>query len=235
VVLGVSIAVFASTRVSASHDSALRDYAGRAEAGNLGVQKTFAFLLLEGGVMGADPGAAVRWLSRVAARGDTDAQVALADVYREGRGVEPDRRLAMQWYRMAVPESPYAAWRLGQLLETGEGGEPDSEESLRLYLHAAEAGLAGAQNSLGNLFVAGIDVPQDYAEAREWYQKAAQGGDPEALLNLAGMYYLGLGVEQNYDQAVELARAAALHHARDAAAFLVEMERGRDKRKRLSQ
>lgn len=218
--LGLCGAALGSTGAPAFRESSVRAYRNAAESGDGAAQKALAFLLLDGGAVPRDPAAAIRWLSMVAARGDTDAKVALADIYREGRGVDPDRRLAMRWYREAMPGSPYAAWRLAELLE-----QVDSAESARLYEHAAEAGFAAAQNGLGNLFVAGIGVERNYAKAREWYRKAASNGFADALLNLAGMYYLGLGVEQNYPEALELVKAAAQRHARDAEAFRAQMER----------
>jgi TPR repeat protein len=224
-VLGVSTAALAHPRIPSIRDSAADRYVQQAEAGDTRAQKTLGFLLLENETGVPDPWSGVRWLSRVASQPDTEAQVALADFFREGRNVRPNPQQAVHWYGEAASRSPYAAWRLGQLYELGDGVPSDSAMAFQLYARAAAAGFAEAHNSLGNLYLAGIGGPEDYHMARRWYAKAAAGGSPDALLNMAGLYYFGLGVKRDYRRAYSLAKSAADRHARDAAAFLSEIER----------
>lgn len=54
-----------------------------------------------------------------------------------------------------------------------------NEDALFWYRKAAERGYAGAQNSLGVMFMQGLGVKADCAEAVRWYAlAAAQGYDP---------------------------------------------------------
>lgn len=182
-------------------------------------------LLLEGGSVAVDTASGVRWLNSAASAGDMDAQLALADLYREGRHVGGDSQRAAQMYRALAERNSYAAWRLGQMLESGDGVPYNIGEALRLYRRAAESGFGGAQNSLGNLYLIGAGVVQDYASARAWYEKAAASGYADALLNLAGIYYQGLGVERDYTRALRLVWEAKSSRARDASAFLHEIQR----------
>jgi TPR repeat protein len=193
--LAASIVGFAAEREPAGRDSATDACVRAAEAGSRSAQKSLGSLLLEGG--------AVRPIR----------------LLRRAGSIEPPHRAA-QWYFEAAPHAPVAAWRLGQMFESGEGVPYDSAEALRLYTQAAEAGFAPAQNSLGNLYMAGIGVAQDYSTAIGWYVIAAENGDGDALLNLAGMYFHGLGVEQDYAESLALASAAAALHVRDAEAFM---------------
>lgn len=217
----------ASVRMLDAYPSLFETYAGAARSGNHSAQKTIGFVLAEGGIQASNPRAAVPWLLRAANSGDAEAQAALGDMYREGRGVDGDFEQAGRWYRQASATNMYAAWRLGQMYEMGQGVTYDCAEALLLYTRAARAGLPGAQNSLGNLYFAGIGVQQDYRKALEWYSRAADQGFGDALLNLAGMFMQGLGVERSYERAHRLAGFARDKHSRDAQSFLDEIERER--------
>jgi uncharacterized protein len=227
-VLAFAVATCGYASVSLPADpSSVSGYIEAARRGNLGATKALAFLLLEGGAGGPDPGAALPWLRICARGGDADAQAALGDLYREGRSVEADPEEAARWYARAVDRLPYAAWRLGQFYEHGDTGHYDPAEAFRLYLASAESGSAPAQNSLGNLYLAGIGVPQDFAKALDWYTRAANLGSTDALLNLAGMFLHGLGVARDFDHALALVQEARRKHARDADSFIEEIERQR--------
>jgi uncharacterized protein len=224
-VLGVATAGFASMRIPAPPRSVLGEYMDAAQAGNPGARKTLAFMLMDGGVTRPDPLAAVEWLTVAAQAGDADAQAAMGDLYREGRTVKRNPEQAEHWYLRASLNSAYAAWRLGQMFEMGDGVPYDCTAALRFYSLSAGAGMAAAQNSLGNLFLGGVCVAQDYSQAHRWYTQAADQGYADALLNLAGMFLHGLGVPPSYEQAVTLAKRARSLHARDAESFLEEIDR----------
>lgn len=60
-----------------------------------------------------------------------------------------------------------------------------TEEAVRLYWHSAQAGFAGAQNNLGDLYEFGKGVPSSDGFAVYWYTRAAERGEPTAYLSLA--------------------------------------------------
>ena len=146
----MSLIVWARPQIATIHDSAIDHYTQLAESGVARAQKTIGFLLLEGGTVTPQPAKAIRWLVEAANLPDTEAQVALADIFREGRGVERNAQLAAHWYGQAAAVSSYATWRLGQLYEAGDGVPSDKAQAVQLYSRAAATGLAEAQNSLGN-------------------------------------------------------------------------------------
>lgn len=68
----------------------------------------------------------------------------------------------------------------------------------RQYLHeTAEAGDAGAQNALANLYYLGLGGAKDPAAAVQWYLKSAAQAHSPAQVNVARMYRLGLGVKRD--------------------------------------
>ncbi|KAF9545317.1 hypothetical protein EC957_011071 [Mortierella hygrophila] len=160
-----------------------------------------------------------------ATEGNKDAQVALGDMYNDGKGVAQDYQAAMDWYLKAAEQGDAAGQlRVGVLYDEGFGVPKDCSIAMVWYLKAAQQGYASAQFNIGNLYCNGQGVPQDYAQAMEWYLKAAQQGDASAQelhktmewclkaaqqghataqLNIGNLYHNGEGVPQDYAQAME--------------------------------
>ena len=67
-------------------------------------------------------------------------------------------------------------------------------------LAKAQAGDAGAQNSLGDFYY-GIGTLQGYAQAAVWYRKAAEQGYAKAEYSLGGSYCWREGVPLDYVEA----------------------------------
>ena len=82
-------------------------------------------------------------------------------------------------------------------------------EALKWLQKAADHGVAGAQFSLGDMYLDGLGVPQNYSEALKWFQKAADQGNTQAPANLGFMYEKGQGVPQNYAEALTWYRRGA--------------------------
>jgi uncharacterized protein len=61
----------------------------------------------------------------------------------------------------------------------------------------ADRGDEYAQDSLGDLYAAGLGVPQDLAQAAAWYRKAAEQGYAPAQAYLGIIYWNGQGVPQD--------------------------------------
>lgn len=88
-------------------------------------------------------------------------------------------------------------------------GDKNYTESVMWYAKAAEAGVAGAQNNLGERYMDGEGVTKDYEKAFYWLSKAAEQNIPRAYALLGNLYYQGWGVEKNYEEAANLYRKAA--------------------------
>lgn len=78
----------------------------------------------------------------------------------------------------------------------------DYKTALRVWLPAAEAGDADAQNSVGEIFERGLGTEPNYEVAALWFERAARQGHKGAQFNLGTLYEAGKGVPQ--DKAVAL-------------------------------
>ncbi|KAF9080971.1 hypothetical protein BGX23_001458 [Mortierella sp. AD031] len=105
---------------------------------------------------------------------DKNAQIALGDMYRDGREVHQNYQAAMIWYlRATVQGDPVAQRRVGALYNQGLGVPQDYTTAMNRYLSAAGQGHAPAQCNIGALYYRGHGVPRDYSKAMDWYLKAA--------------------------------------------------------------
>lgn len=84
----------------------------------------------------------------------------------------------------------------------------DYKSALKVWMGAAQAGDAKAQNYVGEIFERGLGTAPDYAAAAIWYQKAADQGYGPALFNLGTLYERGLGVPEDRLTALNLYRRA---------------------------
>jgi hypothetical protein len=59
------------------------------------------------------------------------------------------------------------------------------DETIKLYRSSADAGFAGAQNNLGDMYENGEHVEKNMQFAVYWYTRAAERGEPTAYLSLS--------------------------------------------------
>ncbi len=120
-----------------------------------------------------------------AERGDAEARYKLGCLYRDGKGVRKDQRLASMWFGKAE-EHGFDVKRMGleACLAEGDSVPRDRSEAVRWYRKAAEQGNADAQFNLAYCFENGYGVPQNSAVAARWYAKAAGQGHPNAMYRL---------------------------------------------------
>lgn len=113
---------------------------------------------------------------------DVDALFCTAHCYERGiHGCSRNLPTALHLYRLAAEQGhAVSQWRMGELLESGLGGqmEPDFREAQKWYTLAAESGNPQAQNALALLLEDGQQgVPQDTETALRWHLAAAQQGN----------------------------------------------------------
>lgn len=123
----------------------------------------------------------VERLRRSADEGGRDAQLALAALYEDGRGVPRDIAEALRWYRASAEAgSVKAQTYLGEVYEKGRGIQQDDREAVRWYRRAAEQGEPRAQYSLGVLLIKGRGEERDETQGWTWIRRAAERGHPAA-------------------------------------------------------
>jgi|SRR5579859_932780 len=145
-----------------------------------------------------------------AALGDTTAEEALSNIYRNGMGVPKNPTEALKWLNKAAKQAyDVADFDLGWIYEHGEGVRKDDAAGAEWYRKAAEQGLPWAQYNLGAMYARGRGVAKDDKAAADWCRKAAEQAMVDAQNELGEMYARGQGVTQDYVQANEWYRKAA--------------------------
>ncbi|MBW8815476.1 MAG: SEL1-like repeat protein [Caulobacterales bacterium] len=126
-------------------------------------------------------------LRALAAAGDPQAQLYLADLLDAGRaGLARDPTEARRLTALAADAGDAKAMHnLGVYEFRGEGGPVDLASAVGWFRRAASAGVVESQYNLGLLYQSGSGVPKDLAQARHWFGLAAQHGDAEARKALA--------------------------------------------------
>ena len=145
------------------------------------------------------PDQALALLRKAAARQDVDAQLLLAQIYAEGRGVAADPAKAMLWYEVAANAGhPEAMNQLGRCHELGFGTTTCNIVLAALwYRRAAEHGLDWGMYNLAHLYGSGRGVAQDHAQALALYRSAAERGHAKSMNFLAR--YLDQGLASKAD------------------------------------
>jgi len=146
----------------------------------------------------------VAWLQDSAAAGQARHMNFLANLYREGEGVEKDLEQWIEWLHKAIAAGD--AWSMKNLAwayHEGEGVEKDLKQWIEWLHKAIAAGDAGAMKNLAWAYHEGEGVEKDLKQYVEWLRKAIAAGDAWAMNNLAWAYHEGEGVEKDLKQYIE--------------------------------
>lgn len=106
--------------------------------------------------------------------GEIDAMFGMGLLYDFGRGVDPNFKQALRWYRLACDKDFEKACYNGALLEIKEATEPDAfRRAEKLLIKAANFGHASAQHRLALMYVMGEGpIEKNEADARYWLEQA---------------------------------------------------------------
>lgn len=117
-----------------------------------------------------DYATAVSEFSLAASKDDVFAQNALGTMYAQGRGVEQNYKLAMDWFfRAQVLGSPEATANLAKMYANGLGVAQNNTAALQYYRDAAQAGFHPAIMRLAEIYEKGeLGVAADTMVAQEW-------------------------------------------------------------------
>jgi len=158
---------------------------------------------------------AVKQFRLAADKDNTEAQVYLAAMLAQGRGVPQDWTAAATLLQPLADKSvPEACYSLALQYLDGNGVEPDAAKAAELLRTAGTKGHMAAQFRLGGLYATGSGVDKDEREAVRWYRKASEQSFPPAQNALGWMYEHQRGVDDK-DEASCLKQA--LKYYRKAA------------------
>lgn len=146
--------------------------------------------------------AAFELVQGAAEKNDIEAINYLAWFYDEGRYVEKDYAKAAILYRRAAEGGQrYAQWRLGVMLDMGEGLKSNPKEAVLWFRKAAAKGSPLAHTSLAVMYATGRGVQKDFAEARKLYVQAARLGEVHGFYGVAILHARGEGVKKDMIEA----------------------------------
>ncbi len=151
-------------------------------------------------------------IQNAARHGNQGAELLLALIYFEGRGVSPNPVKARQWMRHAADDGqPYAQYLLGNWYADGIAGLPKNPDlAVQYWRKGAVQGQAQAAYRLAEAYLSGIGVKTDPEAAKHWLRRAAEAGYAPAQRLLGKMYQGGYGVPKDTLEGKDwLARAAA--------------------------
>jgi len=179
---------------------------------------------------------AVRWYHKAAKQGNAKAMFNLGASYYNGDGVATDDVTSYVWFLLAQEAgnpaadeavqralseksvSPGAACvKVAQMYETGAELPKDSNQALKWYRKAADAGNPGADVKVTSLLLnSGHSLtPEEYTEARQRCEDAANRHFSPGAYCLALLYERGIGVTRDPIERVKwLGRAAELGNSR---------------------
>lgn len=165
---------------------------------------------------------AVLWFRKAALQGYVEAQLKLANCYKEGRGVTRSKYEALKWYKKASKGNDCAEKEYIKL----KYDDVVYKSVLRyryLLLASAEKGNAASQFQLGEWFEQHKVNSYYKTMATYWYLKAAHQGNKGAMLKMGECYQNGWGVEQNIFDSIMWYKKVALRGSIEASRKLANI------------
>ena len=164
-----------------------------------------------------------------AEKGNVDALVNMAQLYRLGLGVEQDDAKAFELYEKAAQQgSDDAQVNVAFQMLMGKGVDQNREGAAGWFAKAADQGNALAQYNLGLMYEKGIGVGRNRDFAIELYQVAASKGQRRAQARLDAL-------EEASDLEIAEANKAKADAAAREAAEIEEKARMQAEEKKLAE
>jgi uncharacterized protein len=105
-------------------------------------------------------------VKQLAEKGNAEAQLKLAQLYQEGKGVAQNLQEAVNWSRKAAEQGfAQAQFFLGQMYESGKGVTKDIKEATKWIQKAADQGLQAAKDEIKKLGAAAPNLDDEIDKA----------------------------------------------------------------------
>ena len=134
-----------------------------------------------GGIMASneteeDDVEAIKWFEKAMEKGDSYAAYNLADMYKEGQGVEKDCKKAMEFLEYSADNGNiWAMNKMGEIFEYGNydgyDQEIDFEKALKCYRRAVENNYRGAESSIQRVLQVMYLKAENYRTGNNGYEK----------------------------------------------------------------
>lgn len=133
-----------------------------------------------------------------AAAGDPEGDESLAWFYDAGRHVIKDKSRAAGHFRKCADAGlKHCQWRLGVMLDVGDGIPVNVDEAFRYLSASAGQDYGRAHASLGLMYATGRGTSVDYKKSMESYRTAARLGEEHGFFGVGVLYNLGQGVPKD--------------------------------------
>jgi TPR repeat protein len=105
-------------------------------------------------------------VKQLAEKGNAEAQLKLAQMYQEGKGVAQNLQEAVNWSRKAAEQGlAQAQFLLGQMYASGKGVAKDVKEAAKWLQKAADQGLQAAKDEIKKLGAAAPSLDDEIDKA----------------------------------------------------------------------
>ena len=109
-------------------------------------------------------------------------------MYRDGRAVLSDAKVALSWFLYAAAQDHMLAnYASGLLMRDGPEVVQDSERALHYLAEAAFLGHALAPLEIGNMYFGGTHMVKNHTLAFVWWSLSAERNGPGAQANIASL------------------------------------------------
>lgn len=186
----------------------LRWYRASGDLGNRFAQYKAGTLLEAGhGDAADDKATAARYYKAAADQGESLAALRLAALLLSDDGIERDELAARSLYEGAAQlGNAQGAFKLGEMLLSGAGGDVDPKNGIGWLLVAAHDGHALAQTALARAIRDG-DGTVDRSLAQEWFEEAAGRGNIAAQHELSNLIASQGAADDAHQWRMEAAKA----------------------------
>ena len=160
-----------------------------------------------------DPYEALKWFSKAAANGQTEAMTQAGLMMANGLGQgAPDFSAAVGWFQQgAAAGDSDSMVALADCYLYGKGIPRNGIKAVEILQTAVALNHPHAMNTLGDLLKKGLPgyFPPDYPQAAKLFASSMSLGNWEAQANLGVMYVNGLGVPKDPQKAFSLWKEGA--------------------------
>lgn len=124
---------------------------------------------------------AFKLFEKAAIKNHIQAQLKLASMYYDGKGVDRKSSLSAYWYKQAADQGDMVAqFFLAGLYRFGSGVNKDVDKAVYWYHQSAKRGHLEAQIALGMMYYNGVEIPKNLSKAKQLLSLAAKQGNSDA-------------------------------------------------------
>ncbi len=162
----------------------------------------------------------IKWLKKSILLGDTKARFRIAEIYRDGKYIEPSGEDALKWFtailddkKLSDEERYSAAFEIAQIFHTGTIVPRSDTEAVKYFKLSTKANVVTARrayNTLAKIYCTGKEIAPNIGMVLHWLKKAIGVGSRQAMWIATKIYRDGkFGVRQNGEKALEILREPA--------------------------